>query len=241
MWWGVCKMPIQSHLNKYWAAPCLFRLFFPVKKEEINYFTLRLIMCSCQNVFRAKHGNYVLCSSLLSPGMLRGKKTEVQWGVFAISVILPHLSYVISNCDCVILYYSISRVRDQVITVKSMSMCVLLCVSVYACLRLSMCIFICTALYMCCFLPMCVCMCVIVHIIWFSVYLCASSERRQGIMICTFIPLCTAPFTYPHGEDACIELACQCECLAALHAASVLLVSKGIIHGERALWLHWYS
>lgn len=79
--WGLCKMPIQSCLHKYRAAPCWVPLFSCVKKEEINHFTLRLIMRGCQPVFRAKHGNYVLCSSLLFPRMLRGKKTEVQWGV----------------------------------------------------------------------------------------------------------------------------------------------------------------
>ncbi len=57
-------------------------------------------------------------------------------------------------------------------------------------------------------------------------------------MNCAFIPLCTAPFIYPHGEDDGVELACQCKCLPALHATRVLLVSKGIELGEQALWLH---
>lgn len=100
----------------------------------------------------------------------------------------------------------------------------------------------CTFVYMLChFLVcvcMCVCMCVIVHVSWFGVYLCGSRQRRQGIMNCAFIPLCIAPFTYPHGEDDGVELTCQCKCLAALHATSVLLVSKGIKPGEQALWLH---
>lgn len=38
-------------------------------------------MWGCHPVCRAKHGNYVLCSSLLSPRMLRWKKTKVQWDV----------------------------------------------------------------------------------------------------------------------------------------------------------------
>lgn len=58
-------------------------------------------------------------------------------------------------------------------------------------------------------------------------------------MNCALIPHSTAPFTYPHGEDDGVELACQCKCLAApaLHAGSVLLVGKGIKFGEQALWL----
>lgn len=54
-------------------------------------------------------------------------------------------------------------------------------------------------------------------------------------MNCAFTPLSTAPFTYPLGEDDGVELACQCKCLAALHAACVLLVSKGIKLGEEVL------
>lgn len=49
-----------------------------------------------------------------------------------------------------------------------------------------------------------------------------------------FIPFCAAPFTYPHVEDDGVEL----PCLAALHALSVLLVSKGIKLGEQVLWHH---
>lgn len=49
-----------------------------------------------------------------------------------------------------------------------------------------------------------------------------------------FIPLYTAPFTYPHGEDDGVELACQSKCLVLLHAVSVLLVSKGIKLGVQA-------
>lgn len=90
----VCK--IQCHLNKYREAPSEVPLFSPVMKEEINYFTLRLIMCGCQPVFGVKHGNYVLCSSPLSPGMLRETKQRYS-EVFVITALLPHLSDVISQ------------------------------------------------------------------------------------------------------------------------------------------------
>ncbi len=75
-------------------------------------------------------------------------------------------------------------------------------------------------------LLVCICMCVIVHVSWFIVYLCDSWQRRQGIMNCAFISLCTAPFTYPHGKDDGVELACQCKCFAVLHAVSVLWLAK---------------
>lgn len=58
-------------------------------------------------------------------------------------------------------------------------------------------------------------------------YLCGLRQRRQGIMNCASICLCTAPFTYPHGEDDDVELASQCKCLVALHAVCLLLVNKG--------------
>jgi len=53
-------------------------------------------MRGCQLVFRAKHGNYVLCSSLLSPRML-GKTQQRYSEVFVITVALPHLSDVIAK------------------------------------------------------------------------------------------------------------------------------------------------
>lgn len=92
-------------------------------------------------------------------------------------------------------------------------------------------------LFPCVHVGVCKCARLIVHVNWFSVYVCGLRQKRQGIMNCAFIPSCTAPFTYPHGEDG-VELACQCQCLVALHAVCVLLVSKGIKLGEQALWHH---
>lgn len=85
---------------------------------------------------------------------------------------------------------------------------------------------------------LCVCVCVIVLVSWYGVYLCGSRQSRQGIMNYALIPLCTAPFTYPRGEDDGVELACQYKCFEAPHAVSVLLVCKGIKLGEQALWHH---
>lgn len=90
-----------------------------------------------------------------------------------------------------------------------------------------------TAIYMFCYGLMHICMCVIAYVSRFSV-----SVRGQDIMICTFIRLWRAPFTYPRGAETGIQLACHCKYLAVLHAVSVLLASKGIIHEEQALWLH---
>lgn len=97
-----------------------------------------------------------------------------------------------------------------------------MCASVYLCKVLLL-----FTHFVICF---CVCayMCVIVHVSWFSVYLCGLRQRRQSIMNWAFIPLHTAPFTYPHGEDDGVELACQSKCLVPLHAVSVLSVRKGI-------------
>lgn len=116
-------------------------------------------------------------------------------------------------------------------------MCVRLYVKICAC--------VCTGVYIYHYVLVCVCMCLHVcncacklSICVFSVYLCGSRQRRRGIMNCTFISLCMAPFTYPQGEDDGVELACQCKCLAVVHAACVLLVSKGIKLREQALWHH---
>lgn len=65
-----------------------------------------------------------------------GERKQRYGEVFAISVLLPHLS---SQTVTVILYNSISRVPDQVIRGshghrgRKMCMCVLLLVSVHAC------------------------------------------------------------------------------------------------------------
>ena len=95
-------------------------------------------------------------------------------------------------------------------------MCVCVVVVVCTCFIISMCV--------------CVCTCRL-----FCVYPCGSRQRRQGIMNCAFIPLCTAPFTYPHGEDDGVKLACQWRCSAVLHAAWLFRVSRGIKLGEQAL------
>lgn len=171
---GLCKMPIQSCLNKYRAAPCWVPLFSCVKKEEINHFTLRLIMRGCQPVFRAKHGNYVLCSSLLSPGMLRGKKRRGT--VRCLSLLLySHTCQMSSpNCDCMILSKRISRVRHQVITVWLRAW-VCGCVWMHAtvlCTRFVSCLLVCV----CVCIHACVCAClrvfagVLVHVNPFNVY-----------------------------------------------------------------------
>jgi len=81
-------------------------------------------------------------------------------------------------------------------------------------------------------------MSVTVDISWFSLNPCGLRQRRQGIVNCPFIPPCTPPFPYPHGEDDGVELACQCKCSAALHAVHVLVGSNGITLGKRALWHH---
>lgn len=99
----------------------------------------------------------------------------------------------------------------------------------------------CECMLRCCalvllFARLCVFAGVLVHVNPFYVYQRGLRQRRKGVMNCAFIPLCRAPFTYPHGEYDGVELACQCKCLVVLHAVSVLFVSKGIKLGEQDLW-----
>lgn len=100
-----------------------------------------------------------------------------------------------------------------------------------------MCVYLFTGVYMFHYVLICLfCMCVIVDSSRISMYLCRLRQRRQGIVNCAFIRLCTAPFTFPHREDDGVELASQC--LADLHAVCVLLVSKGIELRDHVLCHH---
>lgn len=157
-------MPVQSHLNKHWAAPCLLTLFLPVRKGEINYFTLPLIMFGCQNVFLAKHCNYVLCSSPLSLRRCWGERKQRCSEVFAVSVTLPHLSY-----QTVAMWFHSPAILRFVIT-----SCLLNAWAWF--LFLVLVVFICLSLFACAYLYTEACL------------MCARSKVRQCTVIRTFPP-----------------------------------------------------
>lgn len=123
-------------------------------------------MWGCQPVFCAKHGNYVLCSSLLSPRRLRENTTEVQWGVC-------HCCYTPTPVKCHLQTVTVGNTcRGFVIRPSVLSERIWACVFMHAhvcviCVFMCMCICICKCAYsrhawtqnMCVYVWFCACLC----------------------------------------------------------------------------------
>lgn len=142
-----------------------------------------------------------------------GERKQRYGEVFAINVLLPHLS-----SQTVTMWFYTTAYRWFLIRSKLLGTCACVCCCSWVCIW-GLHIY----LYYCC-----------LHVLLFTCVLCNCAHKLAECVFgwfkwkrtrqhdLHFDSFSTSPFTYPHGEDAGIELACQCECLAALHAVPVL-------------------